>query len=149
MDTDYLDVDDLDGDGIPDSVDLDDDNDGIIDTVEDANNDGDNNPFTDPTDTDNDGIPDFQDQDSDNDSIPDNVESQPSVGYTTPSGLDDNNDGLDDAYAPNGITPVNTDGVDVPDYLDGDSDNDGISDILKLLTSTMMVYQMSLSRMLI
>ncbi|WP_157686560.1 hypothetical protein [Nonlabens sp. Hel1_33_55] len=44
---DYLDVDDLDGDGIPDSVDLDDDNDGIIDTVEDANNDGDNNPFTD------------------------------------------------------------------------------------------------------
>ena len=41
---------------------------------------------------------------------------------------DFNGDGIDDAYdIHNGgtyITPVNTDGVDNPDYLDLDSDND-------------------------
>ncbi|MFZ9004624.1 MAG: cadherin-like domain-containing protein, partial [Robiginitalea sp.] len=54
---------DTDGDGVPDQADLDDDNDGILDTVEDGNTDGD-------------GLPDSLDIDSDNDGIPDNVEAQ-------------------------------------------------------------------------
>ncbi|PRP67259.1 T9SS type B sorting domain-containing protein [Nonlabens agnitus] len=130
---DYLDVDDLDGDGVPDSADLDDDNDGILDSVEDANLDGDNNPYTDPTDSDGDGIPNFQDQDADGDGIPDNLEGQTTSGYTAPSGVDADGNGLDDAYentpgSGEGISPENTDGVDQPDYLDTDSDNDGVLD---------------------
>ncbi|NHF61635.1 hypothetical protein FK220_019980, partial [Flavobacteriaceae bacterium TP-CH-4] len=39
---------DTDGDGVPDSVDIDDDNDGILDTEEDPNLDGDDDPLTDP-----------------------------------------------------------------------------------------------------
>ncbi|MBD1262893.1 hypothetical protein HZY62_20020, partial [Maribacter polysiphoniae] len=39
---------DTDGDGVPDMTDLDDDNDGILDSVEDPNLDGDNDPLTDP-----------------------------------------------------------------------------------------------------
>lgn len=55
---------DLDYDGVPDSLDIDDDNDGILDIVE-----GDGT-----IDTDNDGTPDSLDIDSDNDGIPDMVE---------------------------------------------------------------------------
>jgi hypothetical protein len=68
---------DTDDDGVPDYTDIDDDNDGILDTVEDPNNDGDNDPLTDSLDRDGDGIPNHRDIDSDNDGIPDNVEGQP------------------------------------------------------------------------
>ena len=37
---------DTDGDGIPDETDIDDDNDGIVDSVEDFNTDGDGKPET-------------------------------------------------------------------------------------------------------
>ncbi|MEP2058824.1 MAG: gliding motility-associated C-terminal domain-containing protein [Maribacter litoralis] len=131
---DYLDNSDLDGDGIPDTVDLDDDGDGILDSEEDPNLDGDKDPYTESNvgdnDSDADGIPDFQDLDSDNDGIPDNVEAQTTTGYVAPSGTDANDDGVDDAYA-GGLTPVNTDGTDVPDYLDTDSDNDGLYDTVE------------------
>ncbi|MFD2567367.1 LamG-like jellyroll fold domain-containing protein, partial [Pseudotenacibaculum haliotis] len=121
---------DTDGDGIEDSVDLDDDNDGILDTVEDAAPDGDG-----------DGIPNRLDIDSDNDGIPDNIEAQSTLGYIAPSGsgsgiTDANMDGVDDNYA-GGLTPVNTDNITgnnsdaTPDYLDADSDGDGINDILE------------------
>lgn len=96
--------------------DLDDDGDGILDTVE-GN-----------ADFDGDGIPNDRDLDSDGDGIPDNVEAQLTVGYVPPSGIDGNGDGLDDAYAPAGLTPVNTDNADNPDYLDLDSDNDALTD---------------------
>ncbi len=131
---DYLDpTDDVDtdGDGVPDNVDIDDDNDGILDTEEDPNLDGDNNPLTDPLDSDGDGFPDHLDIDADNDGIPDNVEAQTTDGYVAPSGTDADNDGLDDAYegeGDEGLTPVNTDGEDNPDYLDEDSDNDSVPD---------------------
>ncbi|PCE63528.1 DUF7507 domain-containing protein [Sediminicola luteus] len=110
--------------------DLDEDNDGILDAWEDLNLDGDDNPATDPTDSDADGIPDYLDIDSDNDGIPDNVEAQTTLGYIPPSGNDTNGNGLDDAYEINGtgLTPINTDGTDLPDYLDEDSDNDGVRD---------------------
>jgi len=175
---------DTDGDGLPDYLDLDSDNDGIVDTVEargtDLDNDGmldnytdsDNDGYNDlvdgdvgqdgtsentanalmPTgsDTDGDGkpnsyvrgdldgdsIPNFLDIDADNDGIPDNIEGQPSNNYIAPSGIgsgitDTNNNGIDDVYETNGLglTPTNTDGDTDPDYLDSDSDNDGILDL--------------------
>ena len=82
-------------------------------------------------DTDNDGIINRLDLDSDNDGIPDNVEAQTTQGYIVPGVFTDtNSDGVNDVYA-GGLTPVNTDGVDNPDYLDLDSDNDGVFDIVE------------------
>ncbi|MCE2611355.1 gliding motility-associated C-terminal domain-containing protein, partial [Flavobacteriaceae bacterium D16] len=69
--------------------------------------------------------------DSDDDGIPDNVEAQTTAGYIPPTGNDSDNDGLDDAYegsGDEGLTPVNTDGTDEVDYLDGDTDNDLVAD---------------------
>ena len=131
---DYLDPDngpDTDGDGVPDATDLDDDNDGILDMDEDPNLDGDDNPLTDPLDTDGDGIPNHLDIDADNDGIPDNVEAQTTEGYIAPNADDEAttiaNNGLNTAY-PDGLTPINHDGEDTPDYIDLDSDNDSVPD---------------------
>ncbi len=115
----------------PAMTEIDSDNDGIIDSFEDLNADGDNDPATNPTDTDGDGIPDYLDIDSDDDGIPDNVEAQSTDGYIPPSGEDINNNGLDDAYEENGsagIIPEDTDGDGLPDYVDTDSDNDTVPD---------------------
>ena len=117
---------DDDDDGIANDADLDDDNDGISDILEDANTDGDGNPLTDPTDTDGDGIPNFLDLDSDGDGIPDNVEAQTTLGYIAPAGTY-TLQGINTSYGI-GLTPVDTDGDGAPDYLDTDSDGDGVSD---------------------
>ncbi|MGB6153194.1 MAG: gliding motility-associated C-terminal domain-containing protein [Pricia sp.] len=117
-----------------DITELDSDDDGILDSFEDLNTDGDNDPATNPTNTDGDLYPDYLDIDSDNDGIPDNVEAQTTEGYIPPSLQDVNNNGLDDAYetgANLGIIPVNTDGEDFPDYLDADSDNDNVPDSIE------------------
>lgn len=109
---------------------VDSDGDGILDVVEDSNQDNDNDPTTNPTDTDGDGIPNYLDIDSDNDGIPDNVEAQLTSDYISPSGLDSNNNGLDNAYeSTNGLTPIDSDGDSIPDYLDTDSDNDQVPDL--------------------
>ncbi|MDO6595656.1 LamG-like jellyroll fold domain-containing protein [Oceanihabitans sp. 2_MG-2023] len=71
------------------------------------------------------------DLDDDNDGIPDNIEAQTTIGYIAPSGTVNTTGaypGLWNNYG-TGIIPVNTDGTDLPDYLDLDSDNDGIPDI--------------------
>ena len=86
------------------------------------------------TDTDNDGIQDYLDIDSDNDGIPDNVEAQSTGGYISPSGsgatmVDLNNDGVDDNYGSGFASLEDTDGDNIPDYIDSDSDNDGTPDI--------------------
>lgn len=90
------------------------------------------------TDTDGDGIADHLDLDSDNDGITDNVEMQATGSYVAPSGLDTDGDGIDDAYDATpttgaagsiGLIPVDTDGDGTADYLDTDSDNDGILDV--------------------
>ncbi|WP_343488476.1 gliding motility-associated C-terminal domain-containing protein [Allomuricauda sp. d1] len=110
---------------------IDSDDDGIIDSFEDLNLDGDNDPSTNPTDTDGDGIPDYLDIDSDDDGIPDNVEAQTTSGYIPPSNDDLNGNGLDDAYENGGnigLIPVDTDGDGIPDYVDPDSDDDGVPD---------------------
>ena len=113
------------------SEDIDKDDDGILDTVEDQNEDGDNNYLTNPSDRDGDGIPNYLDIDSDGDGILDNYEAQRTIRYVAPSGIDSNNNGLDDAYEGTygfGIIPINSDKTVIPDYLDYDSDIDGIRD---------------------
>ena len=117
----------------PPGTDLDLDDDGIVNSFEDLNLDGDNDPATNPTDTDNDGIPDYLDIDSDNDGVPDNIEAQTTAGYIPPSGIDVDGNGLDDAYDNGGlgIVPVDTDGDGLPDYVDDDSDNDGVPDFIE------------------
>ncbi|WP_181896407.1 T9SS type B sorting domain-containing protein [Seonamhaeicola aphaedonensis] len=82
--------------------------------------------FSCTTDSDNDGILDSVDLDSDNDGIPDVVENTGTL--VLPSNSDINQNGLDDAYE-NNTMPIDTDGDSIPDYLDLDSDNDGIFDI--------------------
>ncbi len=96
------------------------------------------------TDSDGDGHPDFRDIDSDNDGIVDYIEAQTTFGPILLSGTDADHDGIDDAYdiddllqlgigGLNGtyIVPINTDGVDQPDYLDDNSDNDADSDYVE------------------
>jgi len=147
---------DTDGDGISDSLDLDSDNDGIIDNIEaqttagyvapsgsvganglydiyeDTNDSGISNlPLTN---TDGDTYPDYIDIDSDNDGIPDNVEAQTTAGYAAPNnsvgvnGLDSAYD-FTDNYNASGVSVVDTDGDNIKDYRDADSDNDGTPDI--------------------
>ncbi|SFW31255.1 DUF11 domain-containing protein, partial [Cellulophaga fucicola] len=144
---------DFDGDGIPNHFDLDGDNDGIFDVYEagndalDTSNDGvidnndtnfedtDNNGQADssegttPLNTDTTGNADFLDIDADDDGIPDNVEAQPTTGYVAPADTFSPN-GVDTNY-PNGLRPEDTDTDLTPDYLDDDSDNDGINDVLE------------------
>jgi len=90
-------------------------------------------------DTDADGIVNRLDLDSDNDGIPDNIEAQTTQEYIPPGVFQDfDSDGLNDVYDANtsdasavasvGLTPINTDGTDTPDYLDLDSDNEGAGD---------------------
>ncbi|AUC21089.1 hypothetical protein BTO15_02700, partial [Polaribacter sejongensis] len=154
---------DQDGDGIPNSLDLDSDNDGIPDVIEaggidadrDGKADGDIDPNNGipssagtgntPTNTDGDAVANYLDLDADNDGIPDNIESQTSKGYIAPSGFgagitDANNNGMDDAYESGaiiGVNPTNTDenatvnADTIPDYLDLDSDGDGIFDVIE------------------
>ncbi|MGO4770191.1 T9SS type B sorting domain-containing protein [Flavobacterium sp. W22_SRS_FK3] len=80
-----------------------------------------------PKDSDNDGIFDYFDLDSDNDGIPDAVEAQ-GAGFKIVSNVDANHDGIDDIYG-NGLIPLDFDNDNVPNYLDLDSDNDGIYDL--------------------
>ncbi|MGB3532777.1 MAG: Ig-like domain-containing protein, partial [Microcoleaceae cyanobacterium] len=132
---------DNDGDGILDADDLDDDNDGIPDSEE-GNGD-----------TDGDGVPDIFDLDSDNDGISDLNES--GLSPEKIAELDTNGDGvIDTPVGDNGLAddvettpdsgeldlngdgiadkPVDTDGDNIPDFQDLDSDNDGILDVTEV-----------------
>ncbi|GGG51958.1 hypothetical protein GCM10011414_21950 [Croceivirga lutea] len=118
---------DTDNDGLYDETDIDDDNDGILDIIESEG------------DIDGDNIPNLLDLDSDGDGIPDNVEAQLTSSYISPIvgvNADTDNNGLNDAYesspgAGEGLIPVNTDGLDNPDYLDLDSDNADDNDTIE------------------
>ena len=120
-----------DGDGLPDYRDLDSDDDGIADVVEQAGGattqdaasgplDGQmelpagvdfvaNTTYA-PLDTDGDGVPDYRDVDADNDGIVDNLEATctgcPTAGAY--SGVDANANGVDDAFE--GLTAANATG---------------------------------------
>ncbi|GAB5564042.1 MAG: hypothetical protein Wins2KO_11050 [Winogradskyella sp.] len=126
---------DCDGDLITNNLDLDDDNDGILDSVEDANLDFDNDHTTNPTDTDGDTIPDYLDLDSDNDGIYDLDEAGYSLQDTNDDGEIDINDvGFSDGNS-NGIddvaelaSPIDTGTDGSFDFQNTDSDGDGCSD---------------------
>jgi len=90
-------------------------------------------------DADGDGIPNSLDLDSDNDGITDVIES---------GGTDVNNDGIADGAVGNtpttmgvpssagiGVTPINSDADTIPNYLDIDSDDDGIPDNIEAQTT--------------
>ena len=137
-------VDDSDADTVPDTVDLDDDNDGVLDVLELAADGSDR-------DTDGDGMPDRLDLDSDNDALPDWQESG-AVFVIDLSGI-----GLDGArlvgeVGANGFLDAFERGADtglprfelansdasaetargtLPDMLDLDSDNDGLPDLVE------------------
>ena len=143
---------DTDGDTIPDYRSNDNDGDGISDsdeivgtmaTAEDARDgrfggdcdgDGIHDPVgspENPIDCDGDTIPDYMDEDSDGDTIPDRVEGMKIVTdvYARYS-QDADGDGLldKDEAGEDPLHPRDTDGDTIPDYLDLDSDGDGLSD---------------------
>ncbi|TDP02360.1 T9SS type B sorting domain-containing protein [Flavobacterium sp. 245] len=86
-----------------------------------------------PKDSDGDGIPDQLDLDSDNDGVPDVIESQ--IKPIALSKTDTNLDGLDEIFDIS-ATPIDTDNDGVPNYLDLDSDNDGIYDLTESGSNT-------------
>ena len=140
---------DSDNDGIPDTLEddvalgVDSDMDGIDDgydvdvtTGTDANLDGVDDTQL-PQDTDGDVAADYLDPDADNDGIPDTVEADLDVANDADldqindvydvemtGGADVDGDGADDA-----ILPTDTDQDGAPDFIDLDSDSDGLPDV--------------------
>ena len=115
---------DSDGDSLPDYIDLDSDNDGLTDAVEAIT------PGL-PADTDLDGIANHLDRDSDNDGLTDTFEA--GGADTDRDGiiddfLDADQDGLHDAVLEAALPMGDFDADRIPDVLDLDSDNDGLSD---------------------
>lgn len=138
---------DSDGDSIPDFLDTDSDNDGLPDAQEGAvDTDNDGVPNYRDQDADNDGIPDLSEGDNDNDGdglanyLDLDSDSDGIADLVEAGGSDTNADGQVDNYRDNNANGVD-DGVDtlplalsdtdsdgIEDYLDLDSDNDGIPD---------------------
>ena len=133
---------DTDRDTHPDFLDLDSDNDGIHDVIEAGFTDPDHDgrvaagetSINHPLDSDGGGIADYRDLDSDNDGLADIIEA---------GGVDSNGDALVDNFLDNDVNghddtlqssplPVpDTDGDNLPDYRDLDSDNDGLPDLIE------------------
>ena len=129
---------DADGDRVVDTVDVDDDNDGITDIFEIASNGQD-------VDTDKDGIPDRLDLDSDNDGILDWQESGAvlSIDFSSlrvvsgrllgPVGengfIDALETSLDNGQMAYSLANTDYPEDDLPDAIDLDSDNDGLPDL--------------------
>ena len=156
---DYIDL-DSDNDGIPDAIEAnggaiptgyssstgritgsDSDNDGLLNNVDNAPSTayGSSSTSTLPRgDQDNDNVKDYVDLDSDNDGILDHVE----VGQTDNNGdgkvdsfTDSNGDGYNDSYTTTPVTIINydaaTEAYTLPNYLDMDSDGDGMDDLFE------------------
>ncbi len=151
---------DTDGDGSPDAFDRDSDGDGIPDAVEagdldistppvDTDNDGtpdfrdfdsDGDHISDvfeagpapavPRDSDGDGTPDYLDTDSDGDGVLDACEvADGTSGLCSAVGIVDFPSGPTGPSDPTAV--LDSDGDGLPDYLDTDSDADGISDTIE------------------
>lgn len=110
---------DSDGDGVPDAIDIDDDNDGIKDVDEGAG------------DFDGDGIVNRLDLDSDNDGLSDIIEAlgvDSDTNGRVDNFVDVNGDGFHDPLDQNPWALPDTDGDGNKDFLDVDSDGDGVTD---------------------
>ncbi len=143
----------MDADSKPNPYDLDSDSDGITDVLEaqftDSNYDGriDGSLNSDGwntgiaaqgslivINTDAAGRANPYDIDADDDGIPDNVEGLATLGYLLPAATDTDGDGIDNRYddfsgfGGDGIIPYDKDGDTIPDYLDSDTDSDGLID---------------------
>jgi len=79
-----------------------------------------------PADIDGDGIINSLDTDSDNGGVSDTFEAQEdSLTIINPTTFTDvNGDGLDDAFGPNGLTPVDSDNNNIPQFLETDINGD-------------------------
>ena len=114
---------DTDLDTVADYLDLDSDNDGVIDAIENATGD-----------SDGDGLVDSVDPDSDNDGIADIVESGGSdsdADAQVDNFTDADGDGLHDELAGTDADEPDTDADGLVNRIDTDSDNDGIADGLE------------------
>ncbi len=80
-----------------------------------------------PRDSDGDSIQDALDLDADNDGIPDFTEGG-AFAFAANTGNDTNNNGMDDAFENQSI-PLDSDADGIPNFIDLDSDNDGIYDL--------------------
>ena len=147
-----LTLDDPDHDGLANTVDLDDDNDGVGDALDDfpldpdewKDSDGDgvgNNSDAFPRDgnesrdTDGDGVGNTADRDDDNDGIPDGEDDHPhdtdNDGLDNWDDPDDDNDGVADADDELPLNPWetrDTDGDGIGNNADSDDDGDGVED---------------------
>lgn len=147
---DYLDL-DSDNDGILDIIEAggeDSDSDGQVDGLIDTDSNGlddriESTPLaianTDQIFEDANGLtnlPNYIDIDSDSDGIDDTREGYSTADYAFPTLLTDtDSDGIIDFWDVSTfatpITPYDRDSDDIPDYLDDDSDNDGVSDLIE------------------
>ncbi len=123
---------DVDGDGIPNHLDEDDDGYGLSDVDEIGGN-----PGT-PPDTDNDGTPDYLDPDSDNDGIGDDIEGDRDPdGDGIPNYQDPDSDGDGMLDSEEGqLGPGDADGDGFLDFEDPDSDNDSFPDGVEMTMGT-------------
>ncbi|XP_018651354.1 putative endoplasmin [Schistosoma mansoni] len=108
-------INDHDCDGIPDDIDEDIDNDGLLDRTQDSDWDGLLNHVDE--DDDNDGIPDIEDEDANGDGIPDCRSDVSDLKLKV-------------RYKKK-MRKIDSDFDGVPDDVDGDDDNDGIPDIME------------------
>ena len=115
---------DVDGDGISNKEDKDDDNDGYTDYIEDIMGTDPSDYNSKPIDSDNDGIPDLIDDDNDNDGYTDNQETKEG---TNP---------LDERDYPKNVEQADTDQDGTTDNIDDDDDNDGYTDFQEIFEGT-------------
>lgn len=119
---------DTDKDGQPDSVDVDDDGDGLFDVSDPTSeDDGDGIPDAQDPDDDGDGVSDVSDPDDDGDGTPDAQDPDAdSDGDGVPNAVDPDADGdsVSDAQE------SDSDGDNLPDFMDRDDDNDGMPDAM-------------------
>ncbi|MEM0910515.1 MAG: thrombospondin type 3 repeat-containing protein, partial [Pseudomonadota bacterium] len=115
---------DIDGDGVFNSVDLDDDGDSVADTLDAFPHDE-----TESVDTDNDGIGNNRDTDDDGDGIPDANDDFP-LDASQQENNDQDNDGVEDIFDafPNDASESHDlDGDGIGDNTDDDIDGDGVA----------------------
>jgi len=135
---------DTDGDKTIDSIDTDDDNDGVLDE-----NDAFPKDSSETLDTDGDGIGDNSDTDDDGDSILDhddvfpldyfNSEDHDNDGIGNTDDTDDDNDGIsdyEDVFPYDSEESVDSDNDGLGDNEDTDDDNDGVSDYDEQIAGT-------------